>query len=153
MDIRRAAIKDAASLAELYDLVWSQEAEILGEKLTAERRSDEVTVRSWIDQDTYFVVEADGQIAAAMGCEQRHGTLHLVHLVTHPTFRRQGYGEALMRRAESFAREIGASKTWFDSTPGLEAARRLYEKLGYQICGRLKRHYWGTDIELYEKLL
>jgi len=153
INIRRAVPDDVHKLAELYDLVWSREVHLLGEKLAAERRADIDTIRNWLEQDAYFVVEQKDCVVAALGCEQRHGTLHLVHLVTHPDYRRSGYGEALMRRAEQHAMEIGAVKLWFDTAPGLKAAQRLYEKLGYRICGRLNRHYWGTDVILYEKVL
>lgn len=153
MTIRQATSRDAASLAKLYDAVWSQEVEILGEKLAAERRADEATIRTWVENDSYFVVEVDGSMTAAIGCEERHGTLHLVHMVTHPDHRKRGFAEALMKRAEAYAREIGANKVWFDSSPELKAAHNLYMKLGYQLCGQLKAHYWGTDIVLYEKML
>ena len=152
-NIRRANPEDARHLAELYDLVWSQEVHLLGDKLAAERRADAETVQNWVEQDVYFVVEMKVCIVAVLGCEQQHGTLHLVHLVTHPDHRGKGYGEALMRRAERYAQEIGAVKLWFDTAPGLDTAQRLYEKLGYRNCGCLKRHYWGTDVTLYEKLL
>jgi ribosomal protein S18 acetylase RimI-like enzyme len=153
MEIRQARPDDAASLAELYELVWSQEIEILGERLACERRADEAKVLRWIEEDTYYISEENDEFVAVLGCEERHGTLHLVHLVTHLDHRRKGYAEALMRHAESLAVELGVSKIWFDTAPGLEASNRLYEKLGYTNCGYLKNHYWGTDIILYEKLL
>jgi ribosomal protein S18 acetylase RimI-like enzyme len=153
MTIRRADASDATSLAALYETVWSSEIGILGERLTKERCPDADTVRNWLEQDLYFVIEEQGKIAAAIGCETRHGTLHLVHLVTHPGYRRRGFAEALMNRAEEYARETGAVKLWFDSAPELKAAHELYLKLDYSLCGRLKAHYWGTDIVLYEKML
>lgn len=153
MLLRRARPADASVLADLYDRVWSRVVSVLGEKLAAERRADRSTVQSWIERDTYFVIEVDGSIIAALGCEDRHGTLHLVHLVTHPDYRRRGYARTLMEKAEAHAREIGAIKLWFDTAPALDAAKNLYESLGYKLCGELHRHYWGTDIVLYEKLL
>lgn len=153
MTIRRAEGSDATSLAALYEMVWSMEVGILGEKLAEERCPNAGTVRNWLERDPYFVIEEQGEIVAAIGCEARHRTLHLVHLVTNPDHRRSGFAEMLMKRAEAYAREIGAVKLWFDSAPELKAAHKLYLKLGYSLCGRLKAHYWGTDIVLYEKML
>ena len=153
MNLRRATVDDASALALLYDLVWAQEVSSLGEKLADERRADEKTIQDMVKQDTYFVIDVEGELVAAIGCEERHGTIHLVHTVTHPNHRRQGYASALMEKAEEFARETGANKIWFDTAPGLEAAQKLYEKLGYARCGYLKKQYWGTDLILYEKLL
>ena len=49
--------------------------------------------------------------------------------------RRGGHGEALMRRAEGIARELGCHSVWLDTfsfqAPG------FYEKLGYEVFGRL----------------
>ena len=153
MTIRRAKGSDAASLAALYKTVWSLEAGILSEKLAKERCPEADTIRTWLEQDSYFVIEEQGEIVAAVGCEVRHGTLHLVHLVTHPGYRRRGFAIALMNKSDEYARKIGANKLWFDSAPELKAAHELYLKLGYSLCGRLKAHYWGTDIVLYEKML
>ncbi len=153
MRIRRAVPGDVAELCALYRAVWMPEVKILGETLVRHRCPDEKTLRGWIEADPYFVVETEGRLAAVLGCESRHGTLHLVHLATHPQFRRRGYARALMEEAERHARETGAVKIWFDTAPGLEASNKLYESLGYVRCGLLRRHYWGTDIIFYEKLL
>ncbi len=153
MTIRWANPTDAPALAELYRLVWSAEVAVLGERLAGERQASADEIRGWIENEQYLVVEADGAIAAALGCERRHGTLHLVHLAVHPLYRRRGCARSLLARAEDFARQVGAGKVWFDTAPGLEAAARLYESLNYKQCGYLRRHYWGTDVVLYEKLL
>jgi ribosomal protein S18 acetylase RimI-like enzyme len=137
----------------LYREIWTREVNLLGETLVRQRCPDEATLHEWIEKDPYFVVEAEGRVVAVLGCESRHGTLHLVHLATHPEYRRRGFARALMKKAELHAREIGAAKIWFDTAPGLEASSKLYESLGYTRCGLLRRHYWGTDIILYEKLL
>ena len=153
MILRQSQPSDAANLARLYDLVWSQEIDALGERLARERAAKTDEVRRWIKADRYFVIEEEGRIIAALGCELRLGTVHLVHLVVHPDYRRRGYARLLMEKADVFARETGAVKLWFDTAPGLEAARAMYESLGYVLCGRLRKHYWGTDVVLYEKVL
>lgn len=153
MTIRKATAEDVASLVALYEAVWRPEVDALGEKLTHERCVDAETTLHYVTDYTYFVDEVDGQIVASLGCEEMHGTVHLVHLVVHPDQRRQGHAESLMRHAEEFARENGAVKVWFDTAPSLTAAMGLYDKLGYQKCGYLRRQYWNTDLVLYEKLL
>ncbi len=153
MNIHKATVEDAPALVQLYDTVWQLEIEALGEKLATERRADQPTVEVYIRDETYFVVDIEGRIVAVIGCEERHGSVHLVHLVTHPDHRGKGYAEALMKRAETFAKETGAAKIWFDTAPGLTAPQRLYSKLGYEKCGYFKKHYWGTDLILYEKII
>jgi GNAT superfamily N-acetyltransferase len=153
MRLRQANPNDAIELAKLYDLVWSAEVSALGERLAHERAAKADEVRRWIKADPYYVIEEEHKLVAVMGCEERLGTIHLVHLVVHPEYRRRGYAVLLMKKVESLARERGAVKLWFDTAPGLGAARKLYESLGFVQCGYLHKHYWGTDVVLYEKVL
>jgi ribosomal protein S18 acetylase RimI-like enzyme len=152
MPLRTATPADAPKLAQLYSLVWSQEVEALGEKMAQERAAKASEIRRWIKTDRYFLIETEGRLVAVLGCEASRGTFHLVHLVVHPDHRHHGYARKLMDHAEALARESGAAKIWFDTAPGLKAARQLYDSLGYTECGYLRKHYWGMDVVLYEKV-
>ncbi len=151
--LRKAEFDDALELTILYDIVWYQVVEGLGEKLFKARRANKRSIQSWISRHTYFLIEKDYQVVAALGCEKLHGTLHLVHLATHPDYRRRGFGEALMHQAEKYALELGVRKLWFDTAPALDTSHRLYEKLGYEKCGHMREQFWGIDIIFYEKML
>jgi GNAT superfamily N-acetyltransferase len=153
MLLRNSTPADADRLTQLYKLVWSQEVEVLGEKLAQERSATPSEICRWIETDRYFVIEVKERLVAVLGCEEHQGTLHLVHLVVHPDHRRKGYARMLMEYAEALAREAGVVKLWFDTAPRLMAARKLYDSLGYVQCGYLHKHYWGTDVVLYEKIL
>jgi len=53
-------------------------------------------------------------------------------LFVSPTARGQGVAEALLRRAEQFARETRAKRLVLSTATDNVAAQRLYEKLGWQ---------------------
>jgi GNAT superfamily N-acetyltransferase len=57
----------------------------------------------------------------------------LSKMLVHRRARRQGLGAALLRAAESVARECGKSLLVLDTASG--DAERLYAKLGWQRCG------------------
>ena len=56
--------------------------------------------------------------------------------------RGQGYGEALMGRAEAVARERGCVGVWLDTFAF--QARGFYEKLGYTVFGVIDDHPIGS---------
>jgi ribosomal protein S18 acetylase RimI-like enzyme len=148
-----ACPKHVRHITALYKKVWGDMAHLLGPQLTRARQASMRTVAQWIYDDPYFVVCLNKKVIGVTGAEPRYGTVHMVHMVVDGEFRKSGVGTALVKRVEEFAREIKATKVWFDTHPELDDAIRLYEKMGYQKCGYFKKHYWGIDIVLYEKLL
>lgn len=57
-------------------------------------------------------------------------------LLVDPAFRRQGVGEALMRRAEQAAQRLGRKLLTLDTRAG-DQAEPLYRRLGWQAGGRI----------------
>ncbi len=62
-------------------------------------------------------------------------------VVVDESARRQGVGEALMRRAFDLAREAGASGLSLTSRPDREAANRLYQSMGFELRKTNAYHY------------
>ena len=56
---------------------------------------------------------------------------YLEDLFVHPSARRQGVGESLIREAERFARETGAERLTLATAHDNLAAQALYIKMGY----------------------
>jgi len=67
--------------------------------------------------------------------------LHLMNLSVHPDWRRMGIGEELARRALASARESGARLATLEVRASNEAAKRLYEKLGFKVTGVRQGYY------------
>jgi GNAT superfamily N-acetyltransferase len=70
----------------------------------------------------------------------------LVKMLVHRRVRRQGLGEALMRAAETTARECGRTLLVLDAVTGGDAAR-LYERLGWVRVGDIPRYALMPDGE------
>jgi ribosomal protein S18 acetylase RimI-like enzyme len=62
-------------------------------------------------------------------------------VVVDESARRQGVGEALMRRALDLARDAGASGLSLTSRPDREAANRLYQSMGFELRKTNAYHY------------
>jgi ribosomal protein S18 acetylase RimI-like enzyme len=81
--------------------------------------------------------EADGRIIGTLCLNVYRvptGVRSIVEdVVVDESARRQGVGEALMRRALDLAREAGASGLSLTSRPEREAANRLYQSMGFEL--------------------
>lgn len=67
--------------------------------------------------------------------------LHLMNLSVHSDWRRSGIGEELGRWTLSWARENGISLITLEVRASNEAAKRLYEKLGFKIVAVRHNYY------------
>lgn len=92
-------------------------------------------------EDDVYMFEARGDDGALMGCaalklmEAGHGEIKSVR--THSDHLRKGVSRALMEHLTRFAGEMGLTRLSLEThpTPAYDAARALYEALGYTYCG------------------
>jgi ribosomal protein S18 acetylase RimI-like enzyme len=99
-----------------------------------------------------FVAESDGNLVGTVEVRisdlpSRHSMLRpryigSVDIVVDPDRRHQGIGKALMQRAETWARDQGATSLMLDMLRANEQALAFYTALGYEDHGALllKRH-------------
>jgi ribosomal-protein-alanine N-acetyltransferase len=71
---------------------------------------------------------------------------HLSTLAVDPGLRRRGIGERILREAMRLAARQGAEMMTLEVRVTNDAARRLYEKLGFQVVGR-RPHYYKDNLE------
>ncbi|HET6464513.1 MAG TPA: ribosomal protein S18-alanine N-acetyltransferase [Nitrospiria bacterium] len=72
--------------------------------------------------------------------------LHLMNLSVHPGRRRLGIGEELARWTLSWAKENAVSLITLEVRASNEAAKRLYEKLGFKLVA-VRRNYYRDPRE------
>ncbi len=68
-------------------------------------------------------------------------------VMTHPDARRRGLAEALLRALEAEARALGKRLLVLDTNTG-SAAERLYQRLGWQLCGVMPDYAEQADATL-----
>ena len=108
--------------------------------------------------DVYFFSARDDN-DDLMGCaglkfiNEKHGEIKSVR--THPNHLRKGVSTALMGYLESFAVQNSLERLSLEthSTPDYQAARALYESLGYEYCDPFG-DYTSSDMSVFmEKLM
>ena len=88
--------------------------------------------RAWNGAYKGFVAYADGSAVAICALVETEGALGIYSVATHPTRRRQGYGEAVMRAAIDFA----GTATKPIVLQATEAGYALYRRMGFKECAR-----------------
>ena len=72
--------------------------------------------------------------------------IHINNVAVRPRFRGGGIGTALLRHVLGEARHLGARRATLEVRASNEAARRLYERLGFYVAAT-RRHYYTNPVE------
>ena len=134
ISVRRAAVTDAAAIAELStQLGYSSAEPQAAERLSA--LQDHPDIRA-------YVAEQDGRILGFIGLmvfpafhrDGLHG--YITALVVDEKVRGSGAGAALLAEAEAWFAERGVKRVNLTTALHREAAHGFYEKRGYTFTGK-----------------
>jgi [ribosomal protein S18]-alanine N-acetyltransferase len=96
--------------------------------------SDNPAARCW-------AAEMDGRLVGMLVLWMIVDEAHIASLATHPEFRRQGIAKQLLVEALDNAYAEGARTAFLEVRASNEAARRMYQKFGFEEVGRRERYY------------
>jgi RimJ/RimL family protein N-acetyltransferase len=152
--VRRARDQDLDRLVSLFAEVAAEGRWIGAElPLDRERRRRHFSEAMHDERAILLVAEVDGRIVGQLDMElARYGVADLGMLVAQG-WRGQGLGTALLRAGIDWARDAGAHKVALQVWPHNRAAIALYEKLGFQHEGLLRRHYRRRNGELWDAVV
>ncbi len=152
VSVERVTHQDIPAICSLYKKVWDSEKGLPSELVKAWQPAP-LEFTSWMEGVTYFAARRHGHLVGIVGCEPGHGTCRLVHLAVDPESRRHGVGTALLTAAVDWARRSNVATVWTDPLARFQAAGSLFLKLSFAEAGRLRRHEWGEDVRLFERVL
>lgn len=72
--------------------------------------------------------------------------IHINNVAVRPRFRGHGIGTALLHHVLAEARQLGARRATLEVRASNEAARRLYERLGFYVAAT-RRNYYTKPVE------
>jgi ribosomal-protein-alanine N-acetyltransferase len=72
--------------------------------------------------------------------------IHINNVAVRPQFRSRGIGSALLHHALAEARQLGARRATLEVRASNDAARRLYERLGFYVAAT-RRNYYTKPVE------
>ncbi|MFI2284968.1 bifunctional helix-turn-helix transcriptional regulator/GNAT family N-acetyltransferase [Nocardia beijingensis] len=130
--------------AELYanEYGWDATYEELIVRIVADYLAsrDERHERAWI-------AEADGRPVGSVFCVREDDTTaRLRLLLVEPTARGLGVGSALVDECLRFATEAGYREIVLWTNDVLSAARRVYQRAGFELVEQQPHRSWGHDL-------
>ena len=70
---------------------------------------------------------------------------HIANVAIHPDCRKRGYGEYLLRWAIERIWKKGVATITLEVNEKNNAARNLYDKMGFKIVGKKAKYYENND--------
>ena len=102
---------------------------------------------------TFLVAEDEGGPLGCIALARMDGYGEVKSLFVEPSARGRGVAEALMRGLEERAREAGLAWLRLETGDTLDAAHRLYARLGFSSCGPFGDYREGPHSVFMEKRL
>jgi ribosomal-protein-alanine N-acetyltransferase len=124
--------------------VLAVEAEAFTNPWTREMYAWELQDRSVCH--VYLVRTADCPVAGFCAFWLVVDEVHINNVAVRREYRGVGFGTALMRHVLEEARRLGARRATLEVRASNEAARRLYERLGFRVAAT-RRDYYSSPVE------
>lgn len=139
MLIRRMTLEDIPEVVEIenqcFSQPWSEKS--FQDSLTREDTIFLVCVEDDLAGEEEVMSRVTGYIGLYLSFEEASVT----NVAVSPSFRKKGYGEALVTAAKEAVREAGAECIFLEVRQSNEPAISLYKKLGFEELGIRKRFY------------
>lgn len=140
MIVRKAEEADSQGIfdveTESFSVPWSLQA------ITRELANPNLTMY-------YVLADEDGTIAGYAGLWRVLDEGQITNIALKQQYRRQGYGELLLRVLMEAAWEDGCSDIFLEVRVSNIGALHLYRKLGYQVLSVRKNYYSEPEEDAY----
>ena len=104
--------------------------------------------------EIHFFVAREGRDILGTGAladQKQYGEIK--SMFVEPIARGRGVGDAILRKLEDYARLLGLPGLRLETSAGLDAAHRLYQRHGFQIRGPFGEYQADTTSLFMEKTL
>jgi len=138
-------------VSELHALYYSN---LVGFGLTFEakvaRELAEFCSRYDEQRDGLWLATLAGRIHGSIAIDGLHAQdegAHLRWFITSNEIRGTGIGTSLLSSAMDFCRVKGYRRIYLWTFSGLDAARHLYEKSGFELVKQQRGSQWGVEVD------
>jgi DNA-binding MarR family transcriptional regulator/GNAT superfamily N-acetyltransferase len=132
--------RNAALYAAEYG--WDESYEALVARIVAD-----YAARAGHKREAAWIAELDGQPAGCVFCMRKSDDVaQLRLLLVEPHARGRGIGERLVAECVAFARRTGYREIVLWTNDVLHAARRIYQRAGFELVSSEEHHSFGHDL-------
>jgi GNAT superfamily N-acetyltransferase len=109
-------------------------------------------------RDGFWTASLNGRVEGSITIDGIHAEKEGVHLrwfIVSDVLHGRGIGNRLIKEALNFCRNKGYRRVYLWTFEGLNVARHLYEKSGFELVEQCKGIQWGTEVneQRFELLL
>jgi GNAT superfamily N-acetyltransferase len=140
--IGRVAELHATYYTKAWDFGLYFEAKVASELSEFLRRFDP-------GRDGFWTANRDGRVEGSIaidGARAKTEGAHLRWFILADALRGLGMGNRLMQEAVGFCRQRGYPRVFLWTFQGLDPARHLYEKFGFQLADEIEGEQWGKRV-------
>jgi len=101
------------------------------------------------EQDAFWSVVSDSRVEGSLTIDGIHAAdegAHLRWFIMTDSLRGQGFGKRLIDEALAFCKARNYPRIYLWTFSGLHAARKLYEKAGFELIHEQRGQQWGTEV-------
>ncbi len=151
--IERLTHEDVGDIVNLFRKVWDPYLVGLPPEVQRAWQPTPLEFTSGMEGVTYFSAKRDQKLIGVVGCAIHAGSCHLLNLAVDVEHRRHGIGTALLAAATGWAQHAQTRSLYVEVLARFQDAMALLAASGFTKAGTLHRHFWGEDVELFEKTL
>lgn len=137
-EISKMCLSDIQKICELESLCFSSP---WSEKALKDELENENAL--------FIVCKMNGELAGYIGSICVLDECSITNVAVFPEFRRKSIGKELVTQLCAFAKERGAQSVYLEVRKSNAAARALYEKCGFTLCGERKNFYTAPTENAY----
>ena len=108
------------------------------------------------NRDGFWLTTLNGTVEGSIAIDGLHAETEGAHLrwyIISDALRGTGLGNELLNIAIGYCRQREYSSVYLHTFEGLDAAKHLYEKSGFQLVEQITGTQWGTEVNEQKFLL
>ena len=153
IEIRAAELCDAEAICSLLADSFSEYRPLYTSEGYAATVITTEQVADRIREGPVWVAVSEETVVGTVSVVARSGSLYVRGMGVRPAARGQRIGESLLAEVEKFADAGKFRRLFLSTTPFLDRAIRLYERLGFQRIDGGPLDLYGTPLFTMEKFL
>ena len=151
--IRLAELNDAPAVACLLFEAFAEYRPLYTDVGFAATAISAAEVAARMSEGPVWAALCENVIVGTISVVRKHNSLYIRGMAVHPQARGRRIGERLLKEIEDYAVTHSLQRLFLSTTPFLDRAIRLYEKVGFRRIAEGPHELLGTPLFTMDKFL